>query len=103
MPYNKLKLHPTQMADTGKGHVHSRVFLGCKYFFKGGNRPYREDWSHIDNVSIEVMNHMQQKIHRQALPALIFLAAIKFCLQTILQYQKLGSAKNQAPIFNAKG
>ncbi len=68
MPYNKLKPNPTPMVGIGKGHVHLRVLPGCKIFYlDDGNRPYCEDWSYIDTVT-EMTNHMQQKIHRQALP-----------------------------------
>ena len=80
MPFAKLKLYPAPMV--GLHRERSCLLFGSasrfqKIFSKDGNRPYCEDWSHIDNVVIEVITHMQQKIHRQALLEYIFLGIIK--------------------------
>jgi len=53
MPYNKLKLFPTPMVGMGKGHNTQECFQVANIFLKDDNRPYCEDWSHIDVVSID--------------------------------------------------
>ncbi len=42
------------MVGIGKGNVHSGILPHCKIFYlNDGNRPYFEDWNHIDDVAIE--------------------------------------------------
>jgi hypothetical protein len=41
------------MVGIGKGHITQECFQVAKCFLKDDNRPYCEDWNHIDVVSIE--------------------------------------------------
>ncbi|MEJ7642076.1 MAG: hypothetical protein WKF36_07760 [Candidatus Nitrosocosmicus sp.] len=57
----------------------------------------------ILTLKLEVMNHMQQKIHRQAFPGINFLGCHKISFADNFSISEIGTAKNWAPIVNAKG
>ena len=41
---------PTSMVGMGKGHIIQECFQVANVLLEGGNRPYCEDWTHIDIV-----------------------------------------------------
>ena len=78
-------------------------FQVAKHFFlKDGNLPYCEDWNHIDTVAIHDQPQATENSPTCHL-GIDFPGRPKILFAGNYAISKIGTAKNKAPILNAKG